>query len=185
MVAQMRWLVVLVAALAFAFAGAACGGGDDEASDDSGITITETTDTDTETTETDDTTTDDSGTDTDTDTGDFNAFASEDCQGLVAASLAISGAVGAAGSQDVSGEVEKFAEYAEQVPEEIRDDVQVLAAAYAEYIDELQGIGLEAGEVPSASQLQQLQAAGQSLGSSEVQAASERMSAWTEEHCSG
>jgi hypothetical protein len=105
--------------------------------------------------------------------------------GLVAAYVAISGAIGLAGSQDVSGDVEKFREYAEQVPEEIRDDVQVLAEAYAEYIDELQSLGLEAGEVPSASQLAQLQAASQSLGSSEVEAASTRLSAWTTENCSG
>jgi hypothetical protein len=179
----MRWLAIALALFAFAFAGVGCGGGDDEASDDTEITVTETTDTDetTDETSTDDTTTDDTTTGTDT---DFN-FASEDCQGLVAAYVAISGAIGSAGSQDVSGDVEKFREYAEQVPEEIRDDVKVLAAAYGEYIDELQDLGLEAGDVPSAAQLAQLQAAGQSLGSSEVQAASTRVSAWTTENCSG
>jgi hypothetical protein len=173
-----------MAVLAFAFAGAGCGGGDDEAS---GTDTTTITDTSTDETTTDETTTEETSTDTagsDTDTT-FN-WASEDCQGLVAAYLAISGAIGAAGSEgDVSGEVEKFTEYAEKVPEEIRDDVKVLAAAYAEYIDKLQGIGLESGEVPSASQLQQLQEASQSLGSSEVQAASDRLTAWTEENCAG
>jgi hypothetical protein len=181
-----RWITVLallVCALALVAVG--CGGGDDEASDDSGITATETTDTETDTTETEDTTTDDSGTDTDTDTGDVTAFLSEDCQGLVAAYVALSGAFGAAGSEDVSGQVEQFREYAEQVPDEIRGDVEALATVYGEYIDELQDLGLEAGEVPSADQIAKLQAAGQSLGTSEVQEASDRLSAWTTENCSG
>ncbi len=176
----MRWLAIFLALLALVAVGAGCGGGDDEASDDPETTVTDTTDTD-ETT--DDTTTDDST----TDTGDLGGvFASEDCRGLVAAYVAISGAIGSAGSGgDVSGDVDKFREYAEQVPEEIRDDVTVLAEAYGEYITELQDLGLEAGEVPSADQLAQLQAASQSLGTSEVQAASTSLSAWTTENCSG
>jgi hypothetical protein len=174
----MRWLAIALALFAFAFAGVGCGGGDDEASDDTEITVTEAGESDDTTT---DETTDDSGTDTDV----IPTFASEDCQGLVAAYVAISGALGSAGSQDVSGDIEKFREYAERVPEEIRADVTVLAEAYADYIEELQDLGLQAGEVPSADQLAQLQAASQSLGSSEVQAASTSVSAWTTENCSG
>jgi hypothetical protein len=182
----MRWLAIAVALITLVFVGAGCGGGGDEASTDTETIVatdtTETEETSTDETSTEETSTDTSGIDTD---ATFN-WASEDCQGLVAAYLAITGAIGAAGAQgDVSGDVEQFTEYAEKVPEEIRDDVRVLAAAYAEYIDKLQGIGLESGEVPSASQLQQLQDASQSLGSSEVQAASDRLTAWTEENCAG
>ena len=168
----MRWLSILVLALALVAVG--CGGSDDESSASEETTIEETVT---------DETSEDSGTDTD---AEFD-FADEDCQSLVAAYLGVSQAFAAAagGSDDeLEEQAEAFAEYADDVPEEIRADVQTLADAYGEYIAVLQDAGLEAGEIPSAEQAQELSEALASVGTEDVTAASERLSTWTTENCS-
>ena len=108
---MLRWLSIFVVALALVAAG--CGGSDDESAASDETTIEETTTTDETSTEE---STDTSGTDTDA----FN-FASEDCQSLVKAYVGLSAAIAAAsGGQDVSGDIEKFSQYVDEVPEEIR-----------------------------------------------------------------
>jgi hypothetical protein len=179
----MRWFLIALAVLTFAFAGAGCGGGDDEsAGDDSSITITDDTSTDTSGDDTTEETTDDT-TDTTVDANSFD-FAEEDCQALIGAYAAFSAALGSAGSgdSDLSDEAEAFRTFAEKVPDEIQDDVQVLASAYQEYAEKLAGIDLQSGAVPSADQLQQIQEASAALGP-EVTEASENLSTWTTENC--
>jgi hypothetical protein len=61
--------------------------------------------------------------------------------------------------------------------------VQVLADWFAEYSAKLDDIGLEAGQTPSAEQLQQLQAALASTNQEELTAASQRLQAWANENC--
>lgn len=166
----MRWLSILVLALALVAAG--CGGGDDDSSASDTTTVEETT--------TEETT--DDGTAT---SGDFD-FADEDCRGLVAAFLGVSQAfAAAAGGSDaeLQEQAEAFSEFADDVPEEIRADVQTLADAYGQYIDVLQDAGLQPGELPTAEQAQQLQDALQAVGTADVTAASERLGTWTTENC--
>ena len=174
----MRWLSILVLALALVAAG--CGGSDDESAASDETTVEETL---TETT-TDETTTEDAGTDTDTD-ADFN-FADEDCRSLVAAFVAVGSAFSSAagGSDELADQAEAFAQFADDVPEEIRADVQTLADAYGQYVDVIREAGIEPGQIPTAEQAQQLQDALASVGTADVSAASERLSAWTNENCS-
>ena len=173
---MLRWLSILVVALALVAAG--CGGGSDNASATTDETTTEETTTIDETTP--EASTDTSSTDTD---ATFN-FASEDCQSLVKAYVGLSAAIAAAsGGQDVTGDIEKFSQYVDEVPEEIRGDVQTIAAAYGTFADELKGIGYTPGQVPTADQLQKLQDASGSLGTPEVQAAGEHLNTWTTENC--
>lgn len=175
----MRWLMIALAVVAFGLVGAGCGGGDDEAgSDTDTVTITDTTETDDTTT--DETTTDETDTDVDT---DFD-FASEDCQELVSASAALGQAFSGAGD-DLSDESQQFQEFADNVPDEIRADVQVLADAFADYAEALSGLDLEAGEAPTPEQALQLTQALSTIDQAEVTAASERVSAWTQENCTG
>jgi hypothetical protein len=172
----MRWLSILVLALALVAAG--CGGGDDDTSASDTTTIEENTSAET----TDGTTTDDTDTSA---AGEFD-FADEDCRSLLTAYLGISQAFGAAagGSNDeLEEQAETFAEFADDVPEEIRTDVQTLADAYGEYVRVIQDAGLEPGEIPSAEQAQELQEALQAVGTEDVTAASERLGAWTTENC--
>jgi hypothetical protein len=169
----MRWLSILVLAVALVAAG--CGGDDDSssASDDTTIeeTLTEETTTDEETTteETTDETTDLSG-----------VLEDEDCLALASAGSAFAQAFSGTGTSE---DAEAFQELADSVPDEIKADVQVLAEAFATYSEELQDIGLEAGATPTAEQLQQLQAALASIDQTEVTAASERLGTWAEENC--
>ena len=168
----MRWLALVV--VSFALVAAGCGGGSDESA-----TTTTTESTTTETT-TDETSTATSG-DTTT-AGTFN-WTSKDCQSLVKAYVGLSAAVGAASTgQDVSPQIEQFSKYVDEVPEEIRADVKTIASAYGEFATKLKDLGYKPGDVPTAEQLQQLQAASDSLGS-DVQAAGERVGAWTSKNC--
>jgi hypothetical protein len=165
-----RWLSILVLAVALVAAG--CGGDDDSssASDDTTIGLTEATTTDEETTEdTADETTDLSG-----------VLEDEDCLALASAGSAFAQAFSGTGTSE---DAEAFQELADSVPDEIKADVQVLAEAFATYSEELQDIGLEAGATPTAEQLQQLQAALASIDQAEVTAASERLGTWAEENC--
>jgi hypothetical protein len=166
-----RWVSILVLALALVVAG--CGGGDDDSSASDTTTVEETTSEGT-------TTDDETGT-----TGDFD-FADEDCRSLVAAYLGVSQAFAAAAggsNDDLQQQAEAFSEFADDVPEEIRADVQTLADAYGQYIDVLQDAGLQPGELPTAEQAQQLQDALQAVGTADVTAASERLGTWTTENC--
>jgi hypothetical protein len=156
----LRWLSILIVALALVAAG--CGGSDDESS-----AVDETT--------TDETTTDDGDTDLSGILGD------EDCAALVAAGASFAQAF--SGTSDPE-QAEALAELAETVPDEIKADVQVLADWYADYGAKLKDIGIEAGQTPSAEQLVELQAALTSADSEELTAASERLSTWSNENCS-
>jgi hypothetical protein len=177
----MRWLTIAaaVAALALGLAAAGCGGGDDEASDEPDATLTET---ETDAT-TDETTTEETSTDEETDTG-VGDFASEDCQELVNASSAIGEALSGANTPDeVEAASDRFHEFADQVPEEIQDDVQVLADVYDKYISVIADIDLQPGETPSAEQIGQLTAALQDIDQQAVTEASTNLSTWATENC--
>ncbi len=169
----MRWLGVVAMVVALAVAGVGCGGGDESASGDT--TVTETT--------TEETTTEETTTDTSTDTGDFSGvLADEDCQKLIG--------VGAAFSQALTGATDEeaaaaFQNLVDDVPDEIKADVQVLADWFAEYAAKVKDIGLEAGQTPTADQVQQLVAALAATNQEEVTAASERLGVWANENCSG
>ncbi len=165
----MRWLSILVLALAFVAAG--CGGGDDESASDT-TAITETT--------TDGTTTDDE--DETSDTDDSGTIASDDCLELGSAAAALGQAFsGSGGDEDDVSEL--YDELAERAPDEIKGDLEILASAWTEIAAALEDLDLQAGEVPSGDQLQEYQAALASVSTPEVTAASERISAWAEENC--
>jgi len=173
-----RWLTIVVVALtALALVGAGCGGDDEEASD-----TTTLADTTTDDTTTDDTTTDDTTTDTDSDDLDL---ASGECAELVEAGTKLSEAFGAVGGTDADFDDVStfFDEFADSAPEEIRADFQILADAWDEYAEILPDLQVEPGETPDPEALAQLQQALASIDQQEVEAASERISAWAEANC--
>ena len=167
----MRWLAALVLALALVVAG--CGG-----SSDTTAASTETT--------TESTTTSDEGTTTDettTDTTDLSGIlGNEDCLALASVGATFAQAITGATDEEAAAEFQKLAS---DVPDEIKPDVQILADWFAEYGAKLKDIGIEAGQTPSAEQLQQLQAAIVTGNQEEVTAASQRLEAWTNENCTG
>jgi hypothetical protein len=184
----MRWLTIAaaLAALALGLAAAGCGGGDDEASDEPDATLTETeTDTDAtdETTTEEETTTDES---TDTSGSDATGFDfdSEECRNLLNVGAAFSAAISSAtGGTDLTDEAEAFENLAEDVPDEIKSDVAVLAGVYAKYADAFKDIDIQPGETPSAADVAKLTAAFSAIDTEEASQASERIGTWAQENC--
>ena len=175
----MRWVTIVVVAMAaLVLVSAGCGGDDEEASD-----TTTLTDTTTDETTTDETTTDETTTDSD----DLGSFASGECAELIEASTKLSEAFGATGSADVdSDDISTFFdEFAESAPEEIRADFQVLADAWEVYADLLPDLQVEPGQTPDPEALAELQQALASVDQQEVSAASQRISTWASTNCPG
>ncbi len=181
----MRWLIVGIAVLTFAIAGVGCGGGDDEASSTDTTSITETTDTDETTTEETDTET------TDTDIG--GSLSSAECSEVAAASAAIGQAFAAQGQADLSEAEQLFDQYADKVPEELQDDVQVLSDAYGKYGQALSDAGIDpsdlSGGQPSPAETAKLVQAFAKLSQEiDVQAVSQagtNLSTWAAANCTG
>jgi len=164
----MRLLAVLVMALALVAAG--CGGGDDSTASDE-TTVEETT-------TSEDTTTSEETTDTDVDASAI--LGDEDCLKLASIGATFAQAVTGATDEEAT---EAFQNLVDDVPDEIKADVQVLADWFAEYSAKLKDIGLQAGQTPTAAQVAQLQAALADTNQEELTAASERLQAWANANC--
>ena len=165
----MRWLAVLVGALALVAAG--CGGGGN-----SSTTAAETTTTETTTAE--DTTSGDT-----TDTTDLSAvLGDKDCLALASVGATIAQAVASASGPSEDQQLE---ELASKAPDEIKPDVETLAQAFSTYASKIKDLGLKVGSTPTADQVQQLQAAAASLNDPKVTAASKNLEAWAKSHCTG
>ncbi len=76
-----------------------------------------------------------------------------------------------------------FDEIADQVPEEIRADYQVIAENFKRIADALKGVDLTSGKAPSPEALAKLQELSQSMDSPEVKQASKHIEAWVKENC--
>ena len=164
----MRWLAVLVMALALVAAG--CGGGDDSAASEE-TTVEETT-TSGDTTTSEETTA----------TGDLSGILDdEDCLKLASIGATFAQAITGATDEEAA---EAFQNLVNEVPDEIKADVQVLADWFADYAAKVKDIGIEAGKTPTAAQIQQLSAALAGTNQEEVSAASERLGTWANENCS-
>jgi ABC-type glycerol-3-phosphate transport system substrate-binding protein len=164
-------IVVVLTALALAVAG--CGGGEESSATTDTAVVTETTG--------DETTTDETTTEETTTDPDFTGLPSGDCLALVTA-IASLGSAFAAPAGDNADTSEFFDRF--DAPEEIKADFQILADAYAAYGAAIQDIGLDAGQTPSAEQLQQYQQALASIDQPGVAAASDRIGTWVSENCS-
>ncbi len=103
----------------------------------------------------------------------------------MAAFTALSAAVAAAGASgnDVEAAAEAFQDFADDAPEEIRDDIRILGDAYVEYIAVLSDLGLEQATTPSADQIQSITEASEALTTPEVTAASESFTTWASTNC--
>jgi hypothetical protein len=166
-VRAMTIAVVLVLALF----GASCGGDSDEASDTDTV-VTETT----EGITAEETTTEESS--------DDGSFSAGECSELIAAAASVSQAFSATGeTSEVEESRAQFEEFADNAPEEIRDDLQVLLGAYEEFADILDDSGFEPGETPSAEAIAELQAAIAAIDQAEITEASANVNAWTTANC--
>ena len=168
-----RIAALLIAVLALVAAG--CGGSSsDEASSDTETTVA------TETTATDDMTAtdDDSETSTDVDLGNLSG----ECAQFAGISSTLAQSLS---GQDANIEdaAKAFDEIADKVPDEIKDDYQVIAENFSKIAEALKGVDLASGQTPSPEALAKLQELSASMDSAEVQQASQHIEAWVQEHC--
>jgi predicted small secreted protein len=122
--------------------------------------------------------------------GDVGIFDAGRCAEVVAAMASAANAIPAAMSgsaADLEQSVEAMQAFAAEAPEEIREDFQLLAEAYARIGQALADSGYDpaSGQPPSAEAMAALQEAGAELNTEEFQAASERISAYFEAECPG
>jgi hypothetical protein len=151
----------------------ACGGDDDDGEASGSTSGTE-----------DETTTTEEGSDDDVG-GEFLAGECEDLAEAFSGASAAIGAVFAGGEGDLGDMSEYFEEVADDVPEEIRDSVEVFAEAFAEYAEALEDAGIDFSD-PSTlgpEEAQQIAAAGAALSTAEVQEASAEVQDYIAETC--
>jgi hypothetical protein len=174
----MRWLALVIVALALVAAG--CGGSSDNSAASDETTVEETTSTDE--TMTDETMTDESTTDEETATTDLSGIlGNEDCLALAGVGATIAQAF--AGASGDTSNADELQQLVDKVPDDIKADVQTLAKAFATYSAKLQAIGIQTGSTPSAAQLQELQSAIASLDQQELTTASNHIEAWAKTNC--
>jgi len=92
-------------------------------------------------------------------------------------------AAGSSASQNGEGLKTYFNALAEKAPSDIKASFQTLANAISKYVDEIKKLNLKPGKTPSAEQIQKVQAALASIGTPDVQAASNKIQAWVNAGC--
>ena len=174
-----RIMVVAVPVAALMLVAAGCGGSS-SSEGDAAATIESTDTTAADTTGGTDT----SGTDT-TSTGDVSI---EGCTKLTDLSVKFSQALAEAstgsGAPDLQATAKAYEDFADEVPEEIRDAFRTIAAAFGTYADVLGDLDLSSGKTPDAKTMQKLAEAAQKLDNTELTAASAEIEAWAKKNCS-
>ena len=181
----MRIMVIAASVAALLLVAAGCGGSDSE----SGSTVTIETDATaagTGATDTTDATTDTTDATDTTDTGDVSL---EGCTQLTELSVKFSQALGAAttgsGGPDLEATAKAYEEFADEVPEEIRDAFKTVAAAFATYAEVLGDLDLSSGGTADPENLQKLAEAAGKLDDAKLTAASAEIEAWARSNCTG
>ena len=153
----MRIMVVAVSVAALVLAATGCGGSSSSSEGDAAATVESADTTAADTTGGTDTT----GAET-TGTGDVSL---EGCTKLAELSVKFSQALGAAttgsGAPDLDATAKAYEDFADEVPEEIRDAFRTIAAAFGTYADVLGDVDLSSGKTPDPETLQKLAEAAQ------------------------
>jgi hypothetical protein len=176
--------VLLIAVLALLAAGCGGGGSNEASSDTTTVAAGTTTEesTTTEETMTDETTTEETSTDsTDTSGIDTSALTGK-CAELAGLGSKLAAAMGGQNA-DVQNVEALFDELADQVPDEIKADWEVLAKNFKKIADALQGVDLSNGGQPNAAALAKLQQLSTQLDSQEMQQAAAHIEAWAKKNC--
>jgi hypothetical protein len=169
--------IVLAALGALLLTAAACGGDDDEsAADTQAAAAATTSDADEATTAEETETAEESS-----ETPDFAGSA--ECRELVELGTKVSQALGGTGGPELENTQEFLDEFADEAPEEIRDDFQVIAEAYGKIAEALQDVDVSAGAQPDPEALAKLQELSQELDQAELEEANQNITAWVEENC--
>ena len=161
-------LLVCVAAIVGIAAG--CGGDDDSGGGSEPLGLTQ-----------------EGGGTTDTAGGEGGAIpglaSSGECRQLAELGAKLGEAISGTNQSDIESQVGFFQEFADQAPEEIRSDFQVLADAYSKIAEAVADANLQSGEQPDPEALQKLQDATSSLDEERLAEASANVEKWVRENC--
>ncbi len=173
-------LASLLVILVLALVAAGCGGDDSSSEATEETTVEETISSEETTVEE---TTEASGEDTSS-SGEIDLDdLSGECQELASVGAKFSEAFESTGSAsgDLSATADLFDELVDAAPDEIKEDMAVLAEGISKYAEALQGVNLTQ---PSAEDIAKLQEITQSFDSADLQQASTNIQAWVTENCS-
>ncbi|HEY4606469.1 MAG TPA: hypothetical protein VIH55_02385 [Acidimicrobiia bacterium] len=174
---------LLIASLALLVVATACGG--DGGAEDEDTTVTEAPDAGSDTT----TTTVPADTDaTIGGDGSITTVCLEATQAMAAAMSSYStGLAGAAGGSLDDESLQQAADQLEAMaaaaPEEIKDDLEVIAAELGEFYATLAEIGYEQGGTPTAEQIAALSALAEVVDQEAIEEASDNIEAWFDSNC--
>jgi hypothetical protein len=120
--------------------------------------------------------------------GGFNETCLEAAQAMAAAmsqySTGVAGAFGGTlDDADLAEAAEQLQAMADAAPEEIQDDLAVIAGGLEDFYTALAESGYVAGQVPSAEQIEELSALAEVLDQEAFQEASDNINAWFEANC--
>jgi hypothetical protein len=173
--------ILLAALAALLLTAAACGGDDDEsaAATQAPAATAEPSDTTSDTNEESEDTEESEESEGDLPEG-FSG--SEECRELVGLGAKVTQALSGTGG-DLDDTQEFLDAFADDAPEEIREDFQVIAEAYGKIVEALEGVDLSSGEQPDPEALAELQQLSTELDQPRIQEANENITAWVEENC--
>ena len=180
-----RTLITAVTVAALLLVAAGCGGSSESAADTTATIESIETTALTDTSSTDTSSTDTSSS---TDTTDTNGDVSlEGCTKLAELSVKFSQALGAAssgsGAPDLDATAKAYEEFADQVPEEIRDAFRTVAAAFSTYAEALKDIDVSSGETPDPETLAKFADAAKALDNAKLTAATAEIETWATKNC--
>jgi hypothetical protein len=166
---------------AFVLAAAGCGGGDDESAADKQAAIAAATDSgDTAATETE---AEAATTGESEEEPELDFASTENCRELAELGAKVSVALSGAGDSSVE-ETRKFLDaFADDAPEEIRDDFRDVAEAYGKIADAVGDADVAPGETPSAEDMAKLEQVASEIDQPALERANTNISTWVNENC--
>ncbi|MFN8224222.1 MAG: hypothetical protein U0R50_13365 [Gaiellales bacterium] len=174
--------LLLVVAL-FALGTTACGGDDSGSDEATPAESTATTESVAEETTSDETTADET---TDETALPDESGTSDECLQLNEAALEVGKAFSSLSGNDPASVKEAaaaFQEFASKAPEAVRGDFETLADTFSAYAELFGDVDLTSGETPDAETLAKIQEFATGDSAKKAQEASERITAWSTEHC--
>jgi hypothetical protein len=168
---------ILIAAIgALLLLAAGCGGDDDESAADTQAAAASTTD-DLDTTEGETEA-------AETEAAEEPDFANaENCKEFTELGQKVSAALGGGEGADADATKKLLNEFAEEAPEEIRDDFRVIADAYSKIAEALEDANVAPGETPSAEDAAKLQEVAGQIDQAKLTEANTNITTWVTENC--
>ena len=171
-------LIAVFGALLLTAAG--CGGDDDESAADTQAAPAATAEADTAESETEAAETEAAETQAEEEPDFTNAA---NCKEFTELGQKVSAALGGGGNVDADETKELLNEFADEAPEEIRNDFRVIADAYSKIADALEDLQLDPGETPNAEDALKLQEIAGEINQAELTEANTNITTWVSENC--